>query len=37
LLVAVRTRPTLGEPPGPAALLRYARSRHPESRELRQM
>jgi arylsulfatase A-like enzyme/Tfp pilus assembly protein PilF len=34
---AVRTLRTLGDPEGAAALLRYARSRHPESRELRTM
>ena len=32
---AVRTLRTLGDPQGAGALLRYAQSRHPESRELR--
>jgi arylsulfatase A-like enzyme/Flp pilus assembly protein TadD len=34
---AVRTLRTLGDPQGAAALLRYARTVHPESRELREM
>jgi tetratricopeptide (TPR) repeat protein len=34
---AVRTLRTLGDPQGAAALLRYARGKHPESRELREL
>jgi arylsulfatase A-like enzyme len=34
---AVRALRTLGDPQGAAALLRYARNRHPESRELREL